>query len=40
MHDLLLLDDAFDGSDGIDLAAFIRQMQLNEEARDRDSMRP
>ena len=36
MHDLLLLDDAFDGSDGIDLAAFIRQMQLKERERDSD----
>jgi predicted DNA-binding transcriptional regulator YafY len=32
MHDLVLLDDGFDGSDGIDLAAFIRQMQRQEES--------
>lgn len=33
MRALVLLDDGFDGSDGIDLAGFIRQMQRQDEAR-------
>lgn len=30
MRELQLLEDGFDGSDGIDLAGFIRQMQLQD----------
>jgi predicted DNA-binding transcriptional regulator YafY len=40
MQNLALLDERFDGSDGIDLGGFIRQMQLNERDRHRMQAEP